>query len=123
MQYRSVGRTLGVSQAKERPPPRVVSPGLGVTAVEPRSRQMDVAPCEVGPVSVEYLVRAARITDVDRLIALSRDAVHLSGETGSLVAPDLLRQLVYLPQASILVAEEGRELAGGAMLALRFGRA
>ncbi len=32
---------------------------------------------------------------------------------------DLLRQLVYLPQASILVAEEGRELVGGAVLALR----
>jgi predicted N-acetyltransferase YhbS len=68
---------------------------------------------------VEYLVRAARITDVDRLVALSRDAVHLSGGTGTLVAPDLLRQLVYLPQASIFVAEEGRELVGGAMLALR----
>ncbi len=36
-----------------------------------------------------------------------------------MVAADLLRQLVYLPQASILVAEEGRELVGGAVLALR----
>jgi predicted N-acetyltransferase YhbS len=36
-----------------------------------------------------------------------------------LVAADLLRQLVYLPQASIVVAEEGRELVGGAVLALR----
>jgi len=36
-----------------------------------------------------------------------------------MVAADLLRQLVYLPQASILVAEEGREVVGGAVLALR----
>ena len=68
---------------------------------------------------MEYLVRAARITDVDRLVALSRDSLHLAGSAGPLVAADLLRQLVYLPQASILVAEEGRDLAGGAMLALR----
>ena len=68
---------------------------------------------------MEYLVRAARITDVDRLVALSREALHLSGGTGPLVAADLLRQLVYLPQASIFVAEEGRDLVGGAVLALR----
>lgn len=68
---------------------------------------------------MEYLVRAARITDVDRLVALSRESIRLSGGRGSLVAADLLRQLVYLPQASILVAEEGRQLVGGAVLALR----
>jgi predicted N-acetyltransferase YhbS len=32
---------------------------------------------------------------------------------------DLLRQLVYLPQASIFVAEEARHVIGGAVLALR----
>jgi predicted N-acetyltransferase YhbS len=68
---------------------------------------------------VEYLVRAARITDVDRLVVLSHEAIRTSGGRGPLVAADLLRQLVYLPQASILVAEEGRELVGGAVLALR----
>jgi predicted N-acetyltransferase YhbS len=68
---------------------------------------------------VEYQVRAARITDVDRLVALSHDAVRASGGRGSLIAADLLRQLVYLPQASILVAEGGREVVGGAVLALR----
>jgi predicted N-acetyltransferase YhbS len=67
---------------------------------------------------VEYLVRAARITDVDRLVALSHETSS-SGGRNSLVAADLLRQLVYLPQASIFVAEEGRELVGGAVLALR----
>ena len=68
---------------------------------------------------MEYLVRAARITDVDRLVALSHGSVRRSGAPGSLVAADLLRQLVYLPQASIIVAEEGREVVGGAVLALR----
>lgn len=68
---------------------------------------------------MEYLVRAARITDVDRLVALSHESARASGGRGPLVAADLLRQLVYLPQASIIVAEEGRELAGGAVLALR----
>ena len=68
---------------------------------------------------MEYLVRAARITDVDRLVALSHESLRRSGGRGPLVAADLLRQLVYLPQASIIVAEEGRELIGGAVLALR----
>ncbi len=68
---------------------------------------------------MEYLVRAARITDVDRLVALSHGSVRRSGDHGSLVAADLLRQLVYLPQASILVAELRRHVVGGAILALR----
>jgi len=75
MQYRSVGPTLGVSQAKKRPPPRVVSRAPGVIAVEPPSRRMDVAPCEVGPVSVEYLVRGVRIADNDAFVALSAGSV------------------------------------------------
>jgi hypothetical protein len=76
-------------------------------------------PCEVRSFGVEYLVRAARVTDIDRLVALSEstiDAAHLSGPLG---AADLLRQLVYLPQASIFVAESQRNVVGGAVLALR----
>ena len=38
---------------------------------------------------------------------------------GTLDAADLLRQLVYLPQASIFVAESHRVVVGGAVLALR----
>jgi predicted N-acetyltransferase YhbS len=68
---------------------------------------------------VEYLVRAARITDVDRLVALSHDSLRPQGERRTPLAADLLRQLVYLPQASVLVAEEGREIAGGAVLTIR----
>ena len=76
MQYRSVGPTLGVSQAKKRPPPRVVSRAPGVIAVEPPSRRMDVAPCEVGPVSVEYLLQGARVTDIDRFVAPEADGLR-----------------------------------------------
>ncbi len=39
--------------------------------------------------------------------------------SGTLDAADLLRQLVYLPQASIFVAETHRVVVGGAVLALR----
>ncbi len=72
---------------------------------------------------MDYLIRAARITDIDRLVALSDDAVSTDRGPGSVpgpvVSPDLLRQLVYLPQASVLIAEEGRDMVGGAVLALR----
>ncbi len=68
---------------------------------------------------MEYTIRAARITDTDRLVALS-DGVLVSAGAGSpLGAADLMRQLVYLPQASIFVAEARREVIGGAVLALR----
>jgi predicted N-acetyltransferase YhbS len=67
---------------------------------------------------VEYLIRQARITDIDRLAALGRAAIRGAGR-GSLDAADLLRQLVYLPHASVLVAEARREIVGGALLVLR----
>jgi GNAT superfamily N-acetyltransferase len=68
---------------------------------------------------VEYLVRTARITDIERLVALSDGVIRSSGDSGALDSGDLLRQLVYLPQASIFVAEARREVVGGAVLALR----
>jgi predicted N-acetyltransferase YhbS len=68
---------------------------------------------------VEYLVRAARVTDIDRLVALSDAAMEIGRAESPLGAADLMRQLVYLPQASIVVAETQRIVAGGAVLALR----
>lgn len=68
---------------------------------------------------MEYLVRTARITDIDRLVALSDAEIRSSDAAGALVPADLLRQLVYLPQASIFIAELRREVVGGAVLALR----
>jgi N-acetylglutamate synthase-like GNAT family acetyltransferase len=67
---------------------------------------------------VEYLVRAARVTDIDRLVALCGADVR-DRDASPLAAADLLRQLVYLPQASIFVAEMQRNVVGGAVLALR----
>lgn len=68
---------------------------------------------------MEYTVRAARITDVDRFVALCGDQIGGGGTGTALDAADMLRQLVYLPHASILVAERRREFAGGAVLAIR----
>ena len=68
---------------------------------------------------MEYLVRAARVTDIDRLVALSDGRIGGAPGTSPLAAADLLRQLVYLPQASIFVAEAQRVVVGGAVLALR----
>lgn len=67
---------------------------------------------------MEYLVRQARITDIDRLAALGRTSLR-DAARGSLDPADLLRQLVYLPNASLLVAESRRVLAGGGLLVLR----
>ncbi|MBF8289353.1 MAG: N-acetyltransferase protein [Chloroflexi bacterium] len=68
---------------------------------------------------MEYTVRAARITDIDRFVALSGDRIGARGSGTALDAADLLRQLVYLPHASVLVAERRREIVGGAVLAIR----
>jgi hypothetical protein len=38
---------------------------------------------------------------------------------GQLDAADVLRQLVFLPHASVIVAEQRRDIAGGAVLAIR----
>ena len=67
---------------------------------------------------MEYQVRVARITDVERIIALWA-AVEPHAAEAARAATDLLRQLVYLPQASVLVAESGRTVVGAAVLALR----
>jgi GNAT superfamily N-acetyltransferase len=68
---------------------------------------------------VEYQVRAARVTDIDRLVALGGGDLRVDRGASPLDAADLLRQLVYLPQASIYVAESQRNVVGGAVLALR----
>ena len=84
-----------------------------------RRHSRDRQPYEVALASVEYLVRTARITDIERLVALSDAVIRASDQAGPLNSADLLRQLVYLPQASIFVAEAHREVVGGAVLALR----
>ena len=68
---------------------------------------------------MEYLVRAARVTDIEHFVALSDASLRPDRGESPLGAADLLRQLVYLPQASIFVAEARRTVVGGAILALR----
>ena len=93
--------------------------GLGDISIDFRSGRVDRRPCEVRPVGVEYLVRAARVTDIDRIVALSDESGWMDRGESSLGAAALLRQLVYLPQASIVVAETQRRVVGAALLALR----
>jgi hypothetical protein len=68
---------------------------------------------------VDYLVRQARITDVDRLYAMCVEAGVAPQGATPLDAVGLLRQLVYMPNASVVVAEAGRQVVGGAVLGLR----
>ena len=68
---------------------------------------------------MEYLVRQARITDVDRLYALCAEKGAVPDGDSPMDAIGLLRQLVYLPNASVALAEGNRQLAGGAILGLR----
>ena len=70
-------------------------------------------------IRVEYLVRQARITDVDRLYALCVEMGAAPGAGTPLDAIGLLRQLIYMPNASVMVVEVGRQIAGGAVLGLR----
>lgn len=85
-----------------------------------RGGRIEVAPPDRGTSGgVEYTVRAARITDIDRFVALSGERIGARGSGTALDAADLLRQLVYLPHASVLVAERRREIVGGAVLAIR----
>ena len=53
------------------------------------------------------------------MIALWSTTAPGGGSAATLDAGDLLRQLVYLPQASVVVAETFRAMAGLAVLALR----
>ena len=68
---------------------------------------------------MDYLVRQARITDIDRLYALCVEMGAAPSAGTPLDAIGLLRQLVYMPNASVVVAEAGRQIAGGAVLGLR----
>src|SRR5665811_406551 len=59
------------------------------------------------------------ITDVERMLALWSMTAPAAGSAATLDAGDLLRQLVFLPQATVIVAENLRAMAGLAVLALR----
>jgi hypothetical protein len=68
---------------------------------------------------VELQVRNARVTDVDGITALLTATRPLSAARDAGTEADMLRPLVYLPNATIVVALAGRKVVGAAMLALR----
>ena len=54
---------------------------------------------------MEYLVRGARVTDIDRIVALSDGSVPFDPDRGSLGTADLMRQLVYMNVLMNVLAE------------------
>lgn len=72
------------------------------------------------PTTVEFQVRDARITDVDRITTLLEMSGAVDGVPDTMAdgAADLLRQLVYLPHAAVLVADASRHIVGIMVLAL-----
>jgi ribosomal protein S18 acetylase RimI-like enzyme len=82
------------------------------------ARDLPIAALGTGR-ALEFQVRDARLTDIERISALIErtDSSWDSVELGQ--AADLLRQLVYLPNAAVLVAVENKPVVGVAVLALR----
>lgn len=68
---------------------------------------------------MEFQVRDARLTDIERISALIERTDSRWGSAELHQAADLLRQLVYLPNAQVLVAVENKPVVGVAILALR----
>jgi hypothetical protein len=66
---------------------------------------------------VDYQVRPARITDMERIVGILDAEGALEGRAGA--GADVLRQLVSLPQASVLVVESHRRVVGAGVLSLR----
>jgi hypothetical protein len=66
---------------------------------------------------VEYHVRSARLTDVDTAIRIIlRDAPDPNEQRGD---ADRLRSLLYLPAATVVVAEAERRVVGVGVLSIR----
>ncbi|HEY5488198.1 MAG TPA: GNAT family N-acetyltransferase [Candidatus Limnocylindrales bacterium] len=68
---------------------------------------------------MEVQLRDARLTDIDRVLGLIERADTRWTLERLNNAADVLRQIVYLPNTSLLVALDGRMLVGVAVLALR----
>jgi GNAT superfamily N-acetyltransferase len=69
--------------------------------------------------SVELQVREARLTDIDRVIGLIERADSSWTLDRLRDAADVLRQILYLPNGSLIVALDGRMVVGAAVLAVR----
>src|SRR5215218_1313151 len=106
-------QTRFTRRSRAVPNPAVWSATVATTESSWRLRSSRGAPRHV-----EYRGRAARITDIEALVALSGYSLG-DLASGPLGHADLLRQLVFLPHATVLVAESRRDIVGGAVLAIR----
>ena len=68
---------------------------------------------------MELQVRDVRLTDIDQITAVVERAGTQWTTRQSSDAADLLRRMIYLPNAGVLAAMDGRNVAGVAVLALR----
>lgn len=68
---------------------------------------------------MEFQLRDARLTDIDRITRLLERAQPDTSGADLAKAADFLRQLIYLPNAAVVVALDGRSVVGTAVLALR----
>lgn len=68
---------------------------------------------------MELQVRNAQITDVDGITALLAATPGRDAARGGEADADLLRSLVYLPNATVVVAADGRHVMAAAILAIR----
>lgn len=66
---------------------------------------------------MEYHVRSARLTDVDPAIRILMRNANDPGEQRD--GADRLRSLLFLPAATVLVAEADRRLIGAGVLSIR----
>lgn len=69
--------------------------------------------------ALEFQVRDARLTDIDRVTGLIERSDPRWRSVELSVAADLLRQFIYMPSAAVLIAVEGRQVLGLAVLSLR----
>lgn len=68
---------------------------------------------------MELLVRDARLSDIDRVTGLMERADSRWSYDRLNDAADVLRQVVYLPNASLIICLDGRMVLGACMLAIR----
>ena len=68
---------------------------------------------------MEAVVRDARLTDIDRVTGLMERADARWSSQKLTNAADVLRQIIYLPNAALLVCLDGRSVIGASVLSLR----
>jgi predicted N-acetyltransferase YhbS len=68
---------------------------------------------------LEAVVRDARLTDIDRITGLMERADSRWSSQRLTSAADVLRQVIYLPNAALLVCLDGRSIIGVSVLSLR----